>query len=319
MRFPLALVLVLLLSGAAALAQTPETAEPAAPAQRAAKARERGYPPTLMADRVETYKTVGDESLKLWFYLPENHQPSDARPVAVFFFGGGWQSGTPRQFEPHCQHLAKRGMVAAVADYRVASRHGVKANACVADAKSAVRWIRQHAQELGVDPQRLVAGGGSAGGHLAACTGIVPGLEEASEDAAVSSVPNALVLFNPAVVLAPVEGTPPLNPARIANLRERMGVEPTEISPYHHIKAGAPPTIIFHGKTDETVPYRTVELFTAKMEKAGNRCKLCGYENQGHSFFNFGRDDGSMYRITVKAMDEFLVDLGYLRPAPQEE
>jgi acetyl esterase/lipase len=288
-------------------------------AQERKKQPNRAYPPQMQAQRVETYKTVGDGKLNLWIYTPEGHKPTDQRAAIVFFFGGGWQNGSPKQFEPHCQYLASRGMVAMTADYRVGSRHGVKAKDCVADAKSAVRWIRAHAAELGVDPQRIAAGGGSAGGHLAACTGVVPGFDDSSEDAKVSSVPNALVLFNPAVVLAVVEGQRSINSERIASLQDRLGVDPVQISPYHHVKAGAPPTIIFHGKDDATVPYRTVEAFAQEMEGAGNRCKLVGYEGQGHGFFNYGRGDGAMYKATVKAMDEFLAELGYVKGKPTIE
>jgi acetyl esterase/lipase len=288
-------------------------------AQERKKQANRAYPPQMQADRVETYKTAGDVKLNLWIYTPQRHKPTDQRAAIVFFFGGGWQSGTPKQFEPHCEYLASRGMVAVTADYRVASRHGVKAKDCVADAKSAIRWIRGHAAELGIDPQRIAAGGGSAGGHLAACTGVVPGFDESSEDVKVSSVPNALVLFNPAVVLAAVEGQRVVNPERIASLQDRLGIDPAQISPYHHVKAGAPPTIIFHGKDDSTVPYRSVEAFARKMQGAGNRCQLAGYEGQGHGFFNYGRGDGSMYKTTVKAMDEFLGELEYVKGKPAIE
>jgi acetyl esterase/lipase len=105
--------------------------------------------------------------------------------------------GRFEQFEPQASHLARRGMVAARADYRVKSRHGVTPKECVEDAKSAVRWMRAKASVLGVDPDRIVAAGGSAGGHLAACAAFAPGLEANEEDARISSKPNALVLFNP--------------------------------------------------------------------------------------------------------------------------
>jgi acetyl esterase/lipase len=276
------------------------------------KKPDRGYPPQMESTQIEVYKTAGDVKPRLWIYTPERQKPGDERAAIVFFFGGGWRSGSPKQFEPHCKYLASRGMVAIAADYRVASRHQVKAKECVADAKSAVRWIRQHAQSLGIDPNRIAAGGGSAGGHLAACTGFVPGFDESSEDATVSSVPNALVLFNPAVMLAPVEGQRPLNPERAGDLHERMGTDPVQLSPFHHVKADAPPTIIFHGRDDSAVPYRTVELFAEAMEKVGARCKLLGYEGQGHGFFNYGRRDNEMYRRTLAAMDEFLTELRYL-------
>ena len=273
----------------------------------------RAYPPQMEGAKVLTYKTVGDVKLNLWLYEPPGHKPTDKRPAIVFFFGGGWTGGSPQQFEQHCKHLAARSMVAAAADYRVASRHQVKAVDCVADAKSAVRYLRQHAAELGVDPDRIAAGGGSAGGHLAACTGVLKGFDESSEDAKISSVPSALVLFNPAVVLAPVEGLSRPDQGKAASLADRMGVEPLKLSPYHHVAKGAPPTIIFHGEDDSTVPYRTVELFAKAMTDAGNKCQLVGYAGQAHGFFNYGRAGNEHYQKTLEAMDKFLVELGYLK------
>ena len=271
------------------------------------------YPPKFEGARQEVYKTVGDVALSLYLFEPSGTaQPN--RPAIVFFFGGGWTNGSPVQFEKHCRHLASRGMVAIAADYRVASRHQVKPTACLADAKSAIRWLRQNAGRLGIDPQRIAAGGGSAGGHLAAATATVPGFDEAGEDLTISAAPNALALFNPALVLAPLDGVDLANFASRVN-PERMGTEPRRLSPAHHVKRGAPPTIVFHGKADTTVPYSTAEAFTALMTKAGNRCELVGYDGQGHGFFNAARANGR-YAETLAALDRFLVSLGYLAAVP---
>ena len=276
------------------------------------------YPPVLPGAQAETYKTIGQTNLQLYIYTPKGPAPTNGRPAIVFFFGGGWTSGTPQQFEKQCQYLASRGMVAITADYRVATRHHAKPAQCVADARSAVRWLRKHAARLGIDPNRIVAAGGSAGGHLAACVAVVPGLDEPGEDTSVSAVPNAAVLFNPALVLAPVEG---VSSGRLATrvTAERMGVEPEQISPAHHVKAGAPPMIIFHGKADTTVPFATAEVFARKMKAAGNRCELVGFDEQSHGFFNYGRDGNQFFLQTLKQMDEFLASLGYLSGPPQVE
>jgi acetyl esterase len=276
----------------------------------------RSYPPQLPDAKIEVYKTVGDVKLALYLFLPKEHRPDDRRPAVVFFFGGGWNSGSPGQFQEQCRYLASRGMVAIAADYRVASRHQVKADRCVADAKSAIRYVRGNASRLGIDPQRIAAAGGSAGGHLAACTGVVPGFDEPSEDASISSVPNALVLFNPAVVLAPVEGMPELLRRSVDSLRERMGTEPVKLSPYHHVRQGLPPCIIFHGKADTAVPYATAELFAEAMKSAGNRCELVGYDDQPHGFFNHDRGDNRHFRDTLRRMDRFLASLGWLQGEP---
>jgi acetyl esterase/lipase len=272
------------------------------------------YPPKLEGAEVETYKTAGDTKLNLYIYNPPGHKPTDKSPAIVFFFGGGWTNGSPTQFEQHCKHLASRGMVAITADYRVASRNQVKAVECVKDAKSAIRYVRKEAARLGIDPNRIAAGGGSAGGHLAACTGVVKGFDESSEDASISSVPNAMALFNPAVVLAAAPGLENANQERVDSLKDRMGVDPVQLSPYHQVKAGAPPAIVFHGKADNTVPYATAELFAKAMTDAGNKCTLMGYEGQAHGFFNYGRANNEYYDETVASLDDFLISLGYIQP-----
>lgn len=279
------------------------------------KSKQRGfaYPPKFPEAQVETYKTIGDTKLDAHIFYPPGHKPTDKTPAIVFFFGGGWNSGSPAQFYEHCKYLAGRGMVAITADYRVASRHGVKAAACVADAKSAIRWVRKEASRLGIDPHRVAAAGGSAGGHIAACTSVVPTLDEASEDKSIRSVPDALVLFNPALVLAPVAGAS-IDEAKIAALKDRTGVPPVEISPYHHVQKGAPPTLIFHGEADTTVPFNTAELFTKAMTDAGNECRLVPFPGQVHGFFNFGRGDGTSYTKTIRALDDFLVAHQFLSP-----
>ena len=264
---------------------------------------------------VEAYKTVGEAKLNAYIFNPPGHKAEDKAPAIVFFFGGGWRSGSPKQFEQHCRYLASRGMVAITADYRVSSRFDVKAKDCVMDAKDAVRWTRENAKRLGIDPKRIAAGGGSAGGHIAACTGVLKGFE--SKESKVSSVPNALVLFNPALVLAPYEGGEPLPNEKLDSLKERMGVEPMELSPLHHVQKGVPPTIIFHGRADTTVPYATVVAFTKAMSKAGNTCELMGYEGQAHGFFNFGKGNDENFRKTLTEADQFLSQLGWLKGEPK--
>jgi len=277
------------------------------------------HAPVLEGAKAEVYKTAGDVKLQMYVYFPEGHRAADKRPAIVFFFGGGWRSGSPRQFEAQCKYLASRGMVALAADYRVLSRHGTKAVRCVEDGKSAIRWVRANADRLGIDPDRIAAGGGSAGGHVAACTATIAGLDEPNEDASICSVPNALVLFNPALVLAPVAGVHPFRPDRSAEMADRIGADPLTISPYHHVRRGVPPTIIFHGTADTTVPFRTSQWFARAMEEAGNECTLVAFDGAEHGFFNHGRGDGSGYVETVRAMDRFLAGLGYLEGEPALE
>ncbi|MCA9269701.1 MAG: alpha/beta hydrolase fold domain-containing protein, partial [Planctomycetales bacterium] len=218
------------------------------------------------AERTEVYKKVGDVELNLHIFEPEGHQASDARPAIVFFFGGGWVGGTPTQFFPQCEYLASRGVVAISAEYRIRSKHGTSPAECVADGKSAIRWVRSHAKQLGVDPARIAAGGGSAGGHVAAATGTLSKFDEPSEDAAVSSRPDALVLFNPVFDNGP-DGYG----------HDRVQAYWRDISPLHNISDKSPPTIVFLGDKDKLIPVATASEYKARMEKAGVRCDVWIY------------------------------------------
>ena len=277
---------------------------------------QRNYPPQISCDTVVIYKSTGKVDLKLWIFNPSRFSPDAQSPAVIFYFGGGWNGGSPQQFVKHCEYLSARGMVAMVADYRVKSRNNVKAISCVADAKSAIRWLREHSGEFGVDPERIAAGGGSAGGHLAAATACLTKFDEANENPEISSKPNALVLFNPALVLAPLGNESPEQMKKLENLEERLGAKPEDMSPYHNISKGIAPTIIFHGTNDKTVPYKTAEAFTKQMKEAGNLCILEAYENEGHGFFNFGKKDNGAFVSTVSLMDKFFVKLGWLKALP---
>jgi acetyl esterase len=257
------------------------------------------YPPTFKDARVETYRKIGSTELKLWIFGESDTQAP--KPAIVFFFGGGWNSGSPGQFEEQARYFAKRGMIAITADYRVKSRHGVQVTECVKDAKAAIAWVRENAKRLGIDPNKIAASGGSAGGHLAAATGTISGFGSDER-------PNAMILFNPACTLAPIGGWQPPG-ARAGLSAERFGVEAQAISPAHHIGPHTPPTLILHGKKDTTVPYASVVAFESEMKKAGRPCKLVGYEGAGHGFFNRGED----YTKTLAEADGFLVGLGWIK------
>lgn len=279
--------------------------------------RQKSYPPELPGASAEIYKRVGDTELKLWIYQPETRQEQSARPAIVFFFGGGWRSGSPAQFQNHCLYLAKQGMVAITADYRVLQRHETLADRAVADAKSAIRYVRKNADRLGIDPNRIVAAGGSAGGHLAACTDLVKTLDENNEETNVSSRPNAVAMFNPALMIAPW-GEVDFDQEKADDIATRTGVPPQEISPIHQLTEDAAPSIIFHGRADTTVPYRTVEAYAKEAMRLGNECELVGYDGESHGFFNYGRggNPGPAYLKTLSHLHEFLHQLGYLSTGP---
>ena len=250
------------------------------------------------APRMEIYKTVGDVKVYLYIFTPPDLKTGDKRPAIVFFHGGGWKSNptaAPSNFRNQCEYLITRGMVAIDAQYRGLPDFTI--SNCISDTQSAIRWVRANAGRLGIDPNRIAAAGGSAGGHLAACTATLAALSENGEDTTISCIPNALVLFNPAVFITSVRSLPE-----------------------HNIRPGLPPTIILHGKEDKTVPYAAVEEFALAMKKAGNRCELIGFEGAGHGFFNWNNskipDNLKFYVETLRDADRFLASLGWIMGEP---
>ena len=270
------------------------------------------YPPKIESDTSLVYKKVNELNLKLWIFNPPQSMKNDPRPAIVFFFGGGWKGGNPNQFLEHCKYLSARGMVAILADYRVSSRNNTTAVYAVKDAKSAIRWVRKNADALGVIPDKIVASGGSAGGHLSAATGTIPMHDEVTEDKNVSSRPNAMILFNPVVILYPFEKISSSWEKKNYTLT-KLGVAPEFLSPYNFIDENTPPTIIFHGKADTTVDYKTVLKFDSKMKTYRNECVTHLYEGEKHGFFNHNRNaENGAYDASMIKVDSFLVVNGFL-------
>lgn len=251
-------------------------------------------------NQIIPYKQIGDTNLTLHIFTPPEHQSTDSTPAIVFFFGGGWITGSPSAFYPQSAYLASRGMVAICADYRTRSRYKTTPKECVQDGKSAIRWIRVHAAELGIDPDRLAAGGGSAGGQVAAATATVKGFNEEGEELSVSCRPSALVLFNPVFDNGP-------KGYGYDRVREYW----RGFSPIDNIDRDVPPTTIFLGTKDKLVPVATAERYQQLVESMGVRCDLHLYEGQPHSFFNRAK-----YYETLLETDKFLTSIGYLSGAP---
>ncbi|GAA3638593.1 GDSL-type esterase/lipase family protein [Flavivirga jejuensis] len=261
----------------------------------------------ITPDEKIVYKKINGDSLYLHVFKPQlSKKPTS---VIVFFFGGGWVSGTPKQFYQQSEYFASRGMLAISAEYRVKNKHGASPFDCVEDAKSAIRWIREHAKELHIDPTKIVASGGSAGGHIAISTALIKGFENPNENVSVSSVPNAVVAYNP-VLDTTEEGY---------GYKKVIGRE-TEISPCHQVKKEMPPMLIFHGKKDKIVPFENAKRFTDLMKEAGNECELVAIDNVGHGFFNgdfFRKGSGNKYyNLTAYQTDVFLETMCYLKKKP---
>ena len=248
------------------------------------------------------YKKAADRELKLFIEKPAGWKATDRRPAIVFFFGGGWVGGSPNQFLPQSEYLASRGMVGVRVEYRTIPKgDNGPPTVCCFDAKSAMRYVRAHAAELGVDPNRIAAAGGSAGGHLAAFTALVDGTDDPQDDKAVSCRPHALVLFNPVFNNGPGQWG-----------HARVGERFKAFSPAHNITKAAPPAIVFLGDSDKLIPVKVLDDFKAEMEKAGVRCEARVYPKAAHGFFN---RDPHLTETLIEA-DKFLASLGWLTGEP---
>jgi acetyl esterase/lipase len=251
--------------------------------------------------KTKVYKTVGGRELQIHIHYPPGWKATDTRPAIIFFFGGGWNSGSVGQFLVQAEYLASRGLVTARADYRVRSRDGVTPDKCVEDARSAVRWMRQNSRRLGINPGRLIASGGSAGGHLAACTMITKSVDADGDDLSVSTVPQAMVLFNPVLSFEHEQMIKRLNgDKQLAR----------KISPTLHLDKSAPPALILFGTEDRLKVFG--DEYWIKAEALGVRAEKYIAQGQGHGFFN-----RSPWRErTLIAADKFLASLGFLEGEP---
>jgi acetyl esterase/lipase len=250
------------------------------------------------------YKQIDTVSLSMDIYYPPDMDKAKSYPAMIFFFGGGWKGGSVKQFEPHADYFSGRGIICVLADYRVASRQKTSPFESLKDAKSAIRFIRENAAAFQIDTGKIIASGGSAGGHLAAATALVSKFNEPGDELSVSCIPNALVLFNPVIDNGPA-----------GYGYERIGDAYKDFSPLHNITAGAPPTIFFLGTNDKLVPVETAKYYQIAMVNVGSRCELFLYKDQPHGFFNFR--NLKYYNKTVLEADKFLISLGYLTGEPE--
>lgn len=248
------------------------------------------------------YKTVGSIELHLDVFEPPGFRSTDHRPAFVTIHGGGWTGGNPRSMYPWADYCTTLGLVALSVQYRLHRPGGdVPVFDCVRDARSALRYVRAHAGELGIDPRKIVVNGASAGGHLAVGTALFDGTDEAGDDLTVSCRPDAIVLFSPVI---------DTSTAGYGNAK--VGARWRELSPVHQVRAGLPPTIVFHGTADTTTPFQGAQRFHEAMLVAGNRCELVRVEAAQHTYMF---KDPTGYAETQRQLRSFLATLGFVAPS----
>lgn len=237
----------------------------------------------LEPSRVVVYKTTPQKPLLLHVFEPEGFAKTDKRAAFITIHGGGWRGGVPRRMYPFADYFAKLGMVGISVEYRLAAQKptpgGLTPFDCVNDVKSAIRFLKTNAANFGIDADKIVVSGGSAGGHLAVATALLDALNDPADDARISTTPAAMVLLFPVIDTS----------AEIGYGNALLGDRWKEIDPNSHVRAGLPPTLTFHGTGDTVTPFAGAEKFHQAMKAAGNDSELVINDGGVHGYLMFDR------------------------------
>ncbi len=213
-------------------------------------------------------------------YLPANSQPGQKFPAVLIIHGGGWSAGDKRaQREINIgTTLALNGYVGMSINYALDKDYpGPTWPQNLYDCKSAVRWLRANAKRLQIDPARIGVIGGSAGGHLAAMTGLTGGeLDPPGEGD--TRVQCAVDLYGPVLWFEQRD---------IPMFRKTRAEAPDayrQADPRTHADKDDPPLLILHGTADKTVAVADSEALATAMRAAGARCQLEIIPEASHSF-----------------------------------
>lgn len=266
------------------------------------------------------YGKGGDADLKLDVVSPAGKGPF---PAVVVVHGGGWRAGSKRDgtMRKIADRLAENGYVAISVQYRLAPTARFPAQ--IEDCKCAVRWLRAHAKDLRIDPGRIGAIGGSAGGHLVLLLGLTSksdGLEGKgdldAEQAAQSSAVQAVVnIFGP-TDLVQGDWNPQVEPlivdligGAIADKKETARAA----SPLTYInsRSSIPPILTFHGTEDQVVPFVHAEKLHAALKEAKSVERLIAMQGEKHGWS--GEKMESTLKQTVEFFDAHLKSSGASR------
>lgn len=246
-----------------------------------------------LPSEILVYKKANNVELEAHIFYPNGFKKTDKRPLYIFFHGGSWNDGNPEWGYSGCQKYASKGMVAISFEYRLIDLHGVAIPSCIDDAKSAIRWARENERKLGINDEKIVAEGFSAGGHLAACTAIIEDINDESTNK-YSCRPNALILKSASYSVKGFGGM--------------KGGNGELFSPYYQVKGGLIPTIMFHGTEDRIVPYKEFTGFIDKMKELENDFVYHSFKYAGHfDLLNTEND-----KIESEMIDEFLFKYGFI-------
>jgi acetyl esterase len=261
------------------------------------------------------YKQVDTLELTVHIFYDPTVVNKKSRPAIAFFHGGGWAYGNPSEFFGACRRYASLGFVTFSFQYRLSiDKNGevphplITPVECVKDARSAMRWVRSHAREFNIDPQKIVAGGQSVGGHLVLSTAMIEKHNESTDDLNVSPVPNAMLLYS---------GTVNTMEAWCDMLMGKQREQIWSISPAHNVRKGLPPVAAFHGTDDDIVAIWTVLFFQNDMKRVGNYFELNRYAGRKHYLGDVDKKFVKQYsrlfdEQVLLDTDKFLKQFGFM-------
>lgn len=237
----------------------------------------------VRVERNLVFATVGGEDLTLDLFLPAS---TGIHPAIVFIHGGGWTAGDKSSWEDEALRFADEGYVGISVNYRLAPEFPFPA--AVEDCKAAVRWLRQHAAELGVDPERIGAMGSSAGGHLVSMLGVTDGtegLEGTSGDLALSSRVQAVVdYFGPSDLTQAGMLADPAIVAFLGGTCAEQATRCAQASPVTYVSSDDPSFLIVHGTSDSRVPFNQSVILRDALRAVGVDAELLALQGAGHGW-----------------------------------
>jgi len=259
-----------------------------------------------------TYKPLDDgDDLLIHFYFPKNLKEGDPKSLFLFFNSGAFDRGNPIQFAPHALYFVERGAVCGLVEYRSKATH----SSCfptdaMQDGRSAIRFVRHHAEKFNINREKLAVFGAGAGGMIAGGAALDTSVPSDPGDFNMSSSrPNAAILFSPMIDVA--KGDYGFDQFRDAGEAKRLGLSKS-------ISSHCPPMQIIHGTADRLIPVARVEKFADKMAKRKNVCEFVPFEGRDNNYYNLNVDPVS-YEACLTLIDNFLVKHEFLPENENED
>jgi acetyl esterase/lipase len=234
---------------------------------------------TVSLEKDVVFGKGGGMDLRCDIYRPP--AGTEKRMATIHFHGGGFARGNKESLSERVQPLASRGYVAITAQYRLSGQ--AKWPALIEDAKAVIRWTRANASRLGIQPDRIAVVGYSAGGHLALFAAGTPDRKEfegSGGNAGVSTKVAACIAYYPSTGISPrQDGTPhALMPAG-SDAAAHQAASPTS-----YITSAFPPTVIFHGMEDVTIPVESSQQLFKQLRDAKVPSELHTFDGVPHVF-----------------------------------